>query len=191
MTRPATGIGTMSRLFGLMVLGLVWAGGAPRATATVTQPFVGITYVERAETSPRAIRMHVVQIDLTAPGLRFKLSSPAGAREVVRQSTLEYLKAEHAQVAINGHFFLPWPSTTPEAEIIGLGASEGRVYSIFESPAQSYALVANAPAINIDAGNHATLVHRDPAIADGAHVLEGVVLWNTVAGSSAAATPIE
>jgi hypothetical protein len=33
-----------------------------------TQPFIGVTYYDRALTEPRPIRMHVAQIDLRAPG---------------------------------------------------------------------------------------------------------------------------
>jgi exopolysaccharide biosynthesis protein len=142
----------------------------------VTQPFTGVTYFERVETSPRPLRMHVAQIDLDAPGLRFKLSAPAGSREVVRQTTLEYVKEQRAQLAINAHFFLPFPSTDTDVWVIGLAASEGRVYSTFETPAQSYAIVANAPALNLDAGNRASIVTRDRANSGA--------LWNTVSGSA-------
>lgn len=150
----------------------------------VAQSFVGITYSERIETNPRPLRMHVAQIDLAAPGIRFKVSPPGGDREVVRQSTLDFLIQEHAQLAVNAHYFLPFPSQDKTAWIIGLGASEGRVFSAFEIPEQSYALVAFAPALNIDRDNHAAIVNYDPAFADGKHVRERVTLWNVVAGSS-------
>jgi exopolysaccharide biosynthesis protein len=128
--------------------------------------------------------MHVAQIDLTAPGIRFKVSAPGGDREVMRQSTLAFLTQERAQLAINGHFFLPFPSPDQTAWVIGLGVSEGQVFSGFESPQQSYALVAYAPALNIDRDNRASIVHYDPAFPDGTHVREHVTLWNAVAGSS-------
>ena len=149
-----------------------------------SHPYLGITYIDRAEPAPRPVHMHIVQIDLAAPGLRFKLSPPAGAREVVRQTTLEFLRQEHAQLAVNAHYFLPFPSTDTEAWVIGIAASEGRVYSAFESPEQDYALVADAPGLNIDRENHATVVHRDRAKTDGLHVAEPVTLWTTVAGSA-------
>jgi exopolysaccharide biosynthesis protein len=135
--------------------------------------------------------MHIVQVDLAAPGIRFKLSPPAGNRETVRQTTLEYLAQEEAQVAINAHFFLPFPSTDREAWLVGVASSEGRVYSAFETPAQSYALVQDAAGLNIDRENHATIVHRrlrqgigGQGSDDGTLVLEPVTLWTTVAGSA-------
>jgi exopolysaccharide biosynthesis protein len=164
-----------------IAVGLTAAGQEQRQ---VTQPYVGITYIDRVDASPRPLHMHVAQIDLTAPGIRFKVSPPGGSREVVRQTTLEYLKAEGAQLAINAHFFLPFPSSDREAWVIGLGASEGRVYSAFETPEQNFALVTDAPALNIDAENHASIVHRDLADAGGRRVVENLTLWNVVAGSA-------
>jgi len=150
----------------------------------ISQPFGGITYIDRTETAPRAVHMHIVQVDLSAPGLRFKLSPPSGGREVIRQTTLDYLTQEGAQVAVNAHYFLPFPSTDREAWLIGIAASEGRVYSAFEAPEQSFALVRDAAGLNIDRENRATIVHRDREVADGVHVREAVTLWTTVSGSA-------
>jgi len=151
---------------------------------TVEYPFRGITYIERVETAPRALRMHVVKIDLAAPGLSFKVTTPGGPMETVRQTTLDFLLQERAQVAINAHYFLPWPSTQADADLVGFAASNGAVYSGFELPQQNYALMPYVPAINIDAENHASLVHRDAAFADGRHVVEKVKVWNAVSGSA-------
>ena len=68
--------------------------------------------------------------------------------------------------------------------MIGLAASEGRVFSAFESPEQSFAIVADAPALNIDSRNRARIVHRDPGRADGLAVRERVTLWNVLSGSA-------
>ena len=169
----------------VLAAAVLLAVAAPAVTARqTTQPFVGLTYFERIVSEPRPLRMHVAQIDLEAPGIRLKVSAPGGDREVMRQSTLDFLKQERAQLAINGHFFLPFPSEDKTAWVIGLGASEGRVFSAFEIPEQNYALVAYAPAINIDRDNHASIVHYDPAAVDQKHVLEKITLWNVVAGSS-------
>src|SRR5262249_24849661 len=133
----------------------------------VINPFNGITLITRTETMPRNEIMHIVQADLAAPGLSFKVTSPGCTRETVRQTTLNFLNQEQAQVAVNGHFFLPFPSSDLNAMLIGLGASNGNVYSAFENPVQNYAIVAKAPAINIDPTNHASIVHNDPSQPDG------------------------
>jgi hypothetical protein len=161
---------------------ILWS--QPAAQVEVAQPYAGVTYIDRWVSTPKRAHLHVAQIDLQTPGLRFKVSPPSGDRETIRQSTLAFLAQEQAQLAINGHYFLPFPSTDRTAWVIGLAASEGKVYSAFESPEQRYALVANAPALNIGKNNRATIVHRDPSSADGLRTIEQVELWNVVAGSS-------
>src|SRR5882724_9939973 len=171
------------RVYVSVFLVCAWITGLQGSTI-VENPFVGVTLITRTETSPRPETIHIAEIDLTAPGIGFKLSPPGGTLETVRQTTLSYLNQEHAQLAINAHFFLPFPSSDPNSMLIGLAASNGNVYSAFEAPVQSYAIVTNAPALNIDPSNHASIVHDDPGHADGTHVLENTTLWNTVAGSA-------
>ena len=174
----------MTRIARLATLIVLWLGVPLHAEQRATHPFLGVTYIDRTESAPRAVHMHIVQVDLTAPGVRVTLSPPAGSREVIRQTTLEFLRRERAQLAVNAHYFLPFPSDDREAWVIGIAASEGRVFSAFESPEQSYALVADAPGLNIDRDNHATIVHRDRSQPDGRHVAEPVTLWTTIAGSA-------
>ena len=155
--------------------------------------------------NPRLARMNILLIDLWSPAVHFKLTPPGenlppvapGSTtpnwpvvpfEVVRQRTLDFVNTSHAQAAINVHFFAPFPvpagsTQAAYAYVIGLAASRGKVYSGFESPIQSYAIVTNAPGLNIDKANNASIVHRDPASADGMGVLEDVELWNALAGS--------
>jgi len=150
-------------------------------------------------------RMNILLIDLTSPAVHFKLTPPGenlpavapGTTtpnwpvvpfEVVRQQTLDFLNTSHAQAAINVHFFAPFPvpggsTQGAYAYVIGLAASRGLVYSGFESPIQSYAIVTNSPGLNIDRSNNASIVHRDPSSVDGMDVLENVELWNALAGS--------
>ena len=157
-----------------IVVSIVAVVAAVQAQPAVREPFRGVTHLERTATSPRALRMHVVAVDLTAPGIRLKVTPPGGPRETIRQTTLQFLEEERAQVAVNAHFFLPFPSANPFASVIGPAASDGVVYSEFEVAEQSYAIVANAPALNVDARNRARIVrrgHPEP-------------LWNAVAGSA-------
>jgi hypothetical protein len=216
----------MSHRIGGVVLAAVLAASgwtttvrADTISQTITQIYPGITWIARTDSlpwfrcpgcgsstpNPRLAKMNILVIDLTAPGVRFKLTPPGtnlpdpipGTEmpgwplvpyEVVRQHTLTYLNDAHAQAAINVHFFAPFPTPagstqTAYAYVIGLAASRGAVYSGFESPVQNYAIVTDVPGINIDAANNASVVHKDPAFADNMHVLENVQLWNALAGS--------
>jgi len=73
-------------------------------------------------------------------------------------TTLEFLKQQNAQVAINAHFFEPYPSADPDVFLIGLAASNGTIYSDFENPRQSYAIVAKAPAFHIGVDNRVSVI---------------------------------
>ena len=168
----------------ILLLGTSWLFVPLDGAQIIQRPFAGVILREQTESSPRNLRIHIVEIDLATPGIRFKLTPPGGSMETVRNTTLGFLRQERAQLAINAHFFLPFPSTSPDAMLIGLAASDGNVYSSFESPVQSYAIVTDAPAINIDPMNRVSVVHRNPAFADGTHVLESVRLWNALAGSA-------
>ena len=69
-------------------------------------------------------------------------------------------------------------------DLVGLAASEGRVYSAFDAdPPKPFAIHANAAGLNIDADNHATIVHHNPADPSGRTVAEPVTLWNAFAGN--------
>jgi exopolysaccharide biosynthesis protein len=169
------------------------------ADATViTYPFLGVTLMTRVGSAPdfsRNVKIHVVKIDLSVPSLSFEFTPHTGTRDTVRQTTPQYLDSLGAQVAINGSFFLPFPSNDFNSALVGFAASNGTVYSPFELPTQNYALVRDAPAINIDPTNHVTIVHRDPVFSDGTcyglcqavdglHALENVVVWNAFSGSA-------
>lgn len=168
-------------LAGLALLLGAWAAWAE---TVITAPFPGVTHIYRTESQPRPVSMHVVLIDLATPALRFKVTAPSGTRETVRERTVDFLEREGAQIAINAHFFLPWPSEDREVFLVGLAASEGRVYSAFEAPSQSYAIVSDAPALNLDRFNRASIVTRDPGDIEGLRVRQPVELWNAVSGSA-------
>jgi hypothetical protein len=154
------------------------------AATETTKPFVGITLTKRTETAPRAVTIHVVLVDLTAPGLSFKLTPPGGTLDTVRQTTLDYLKQEKAQLAVNAHYFLPFPSPQADASLVGFAASGGKVFAPFEEPVQSYALLKYVPALNIDPRNQAGFVHHDPADPEHRRVLETVTIGNALSGSA-------
>jgi hypothetical protein len=186
---------------GLLLATALWLGPAVlRAgdVSTVDYPYLGITHIFRVGSIPdfpRNVNIHVIKIDLTAPHISFKYAPQAGTRDTFRETTLQFLNDMGAQLAVNGHFFLPFPSADFNAALVGFAASNGNIYSPFELPTQNYAIVRDSPAINIDPNNHASIVHRDPSysdgtcyglcqVIDGLHVLENVTIWNAFSGSA-------
>jgi hypothetical protein len=173
-----------------LALVLAIAFVVPRALlagSVETHPFVGVTHIDRTEASPRPLRIHVIKIDLAAPGLRFMVTPHAGPLDTVKQTTRQFLAQERAQVAVNAHYFEPWPAPNPDpgtADLAGLAASNGNVYSPFDAnPPKPYAIRPNAPALNIDAANHASIVHRSLSDPTGRTVAEPVTLYNAVSGN--------
>ncbi|MCC6539838.1 MAG: phosphodiester glycosidase family protein [Bryobacterales bacterium] len=160
-----------------LLAGIAWSG------ESVDHPFAGVTLIRRQLTEPRAVTLFVVEADLTNAGISFLLTPPAAAatphgRETLRQTTLEFLRSAQAQLAVNAHFFVPFPAADPDSDLIGLAASAGKVYSRFEDPQQSYAIVARAPALNLDAANRARIVREGDAVA----------WWNALSGSAQVVT---
>jgi hypothetical protein len=156
---------------------------------TVTYPFFGITHIDRTETSPRPLRMHVIRIDLNAPTLRFLVTPPGGPRDTIIQTTRQFLATQHAQIAINAHFFTPFPDDgTGYTWLIGLAASSatsgpfGHAYAPFDmnvgSPFQN-----NLPAMNMSADNTATLVYQAAGDVTGYATDPPVALDNAVSGN--------
>ena len=98
-------------------------------TSVTNFPYQGVTYIARTNTSfgspARTANMHIILVDLTAAGIRFKVTPHGGTNETLRQSTLNFLTQQVAQVAINTHFFLPFPDPNTNSILAGLAASEG------------------------------------------------------------------
>lgn len=139
----------------LCVLLLLCAGcGAQNAqraaNAGLAAAFEGVTY-ERVELStPRKVVLHVVTVDLKAPGIDFIVTppEPLDGRALRARSTSQFLKEFKAQVAINAGFFEPYsskgplsyyPHTGDPVDVIGVAASRGSQYS---KPREGYAALA-------------------------------------------------
>jgi Phosphodiester glycosidase len=173
---------------------------APVWAETVTNPYLGITLIKDSVVLPapadqssgaglgvHTANINVVQIDLKAPGLGFKLSPGNGNApgEALTQTTLQYLTQESAQLAVNAHFFNFTVNAPVNTTLTGFAASNGTVYSEFE-PAPlpdallPYALTANSPGFNISATNQAQIVFAGdmPGTLAG-----GIIPYNTLSGS--------
>ena len=142
-------------------LGLIWLGlwvplglyGAAvihrPGHAISGQPlFQGMVYSRRLAARPRPQIIHIIEIDLTAPGLT-PLVTPGyeGAdrsqsglvrREVLALRTSEFLTEQGLQLAVNANFFYefrevtPWnyyPRSGQPANLVGLAISNGETVS--------------------------------------------------------------
>ncbi len=127
-------------LLGLNAAILDLASRPPRIEVT-EQLFQGITYTRLIRFTPRKLVIHLVEIDLTAPGIRI-LVTPGDSScgmETCAMTTGEFLKKNDLQLAINGSFFTPfsvgttfwnyYPHTNDPTDIYGLAISNGNPYS--------------------------------------------------------------
>ena len=187
------------RPWALALLALACLAAAPAFADTIvtSNPYRGITKIDRTATSPRTENMHILKIDLTAPGIHFELSpatppSPAGTNggvpnETSGQKTLDFMTQVHAQAAINTEYFGNPLAGNGGTYLTGFAASLGNVYSSFEaSPVLNYAITGNSPGVNIDASNNARAVVRGSSASAIAPASGGgdITPYNTVTGSA-------
>lgn len=126
--------------------------------------YQGITYERLLFDDPLAI-VHVVEIDLNAPGIGFLVTSPTQNNEFLSQTTGNFLQATNLQVAINGSFY----NETRDPNVldpIGLVVSNGEV-------------VKNGrfswPTLCISSTNTATIHSSETCPADTQHAIAGNV----------------
>ncbi len=159
---------------GCLVAWGVLPAAAQSMTTTVTQPFLGVTHTHIETTNPRLLDMHLVTIDLGAPGIGFAVtpSNGSAAGETVGKTTRQFLGDQKVQVAINGGFSA-WVSGS-NYDVQGLAATRGEIYSSFEQ--------YRTFALDISADNVATIL-RSPSGTGTAHYPD-IPLYNTLAGEA-------
>jgi hypothetical protein len=155
------------------------------AQDVVTEPFAGVRHLHRQVSQPRPLNIHLVQIDLTTPGLRFQLTPPKEnspvrngvPEETITQTTREFMDEVDAQIGINASFFrLEHHSKQLWTNNNSLAVSEGEKFSPWDNNGDV--------AFNITKDNRAGLVRPAPNRPTGFESLpEGVELWNAVWGS--------
>jgi hypothetical protein len=169
---------------------------AASAAQVITEPFLGVRHIHQTETSPRPLSIHVVEIDLGAPGVSFQVT-PAGPEprpigsnpgwaglpmETIRQTTRQFANSVGAQVAINASFF---SAETIDGQLwsqnLGLTASNGHAYSPWETGAHNDNDFDDA--LNITQSNQAAFVKMPSSVPTGFETTPIVPLYNTVTGS--------
>lgn len=158
---------------------VVWAAAGPVAGAVlVCEPFAGVRWSHRVQTKPRPLNIHVLEIDLTHPGVRFLISPGNGAApgEVNPQTVRSYVGAVQAQIGINASFFLS-SAAGANFDNRGVVASRGEVYSPFDGDARPW------PVLNLSADNFAQILSQAVQPSTTTAVSPAVPLYNAVSGS--------
>jgi hypothetical protein len=129
-------------LFGGAVLGpRIWdyaQGLRPAPEAVEEELFPGITYLRDVRADPRPMVIHIVRVELDAPGIGF-LTTPGDLgedRPFQAQRASDFLDQHGLQVAINGSFYKPahdvspldyFPHTGDRVELDGDASSQGEL----------------------------------------------------------------
>ncbi len=121
----------------------LWLYNRTQPPPIQNQPlFTGITYTRDVRTTPRSLVLHVVAVDLEAPGIGFFVTPGVLIGRHMEFQQFEYrartvsdfLTTFNVQLAINGDFFFPWiisvplsyyPNDGEGAHARGLAASNG------------------------------------------------------------------
>lgn len=156
----------------VFLLALATARGAVRVGAW--EPiFVGVELArgEADEAEPRVQRVTAVRVDLRAEGVEF-YSSPRSApapKETTSETTGEFLRHYHLQVAINANFYAPC-CAPGEKDLIGLAVAGGAVVS---------------PPVAKGVGSRVLTLTRDnhAAVSVTAAGFDVSRVWTAVAGS--------
>lgn len=134
---------------GLLTMPLLFYGWLhfqrPPRTAEEQTLFQGMVYRRITYSSPRPVVMHVITIDLTAPGIRVFVTPgmpSSDNRETHAQTTSEFVDEFDLQLAVNASFFNPFEEKTPwnyyphsgdRTNVLGQSISNGFVYSPADS----------------------------------------------------------
>ncbi len=114
----------------------------PPRTNDQRELFRGIIYQRYIKSIPRPVMIHIVTIDLTAPGIKpfvtpgIETLNPNFEAEA--QTTSDFLKKYKLQLAVNGSYFYPFRENSPwdyyphsgdRVNILGQNISNSKVFS--------------------------------------------------------------
>jgi hypothetical protein len=124
-----------------LVVAAIWPDRPPR-TDSQAELFQGVTYTCSARMAPRPLMIHIVEIDLSAPGIRLLVTpgDESSGMDLYAQTTGAFLAEAGVQVAVNGSFFEPFrpgfllgfasePNRGDPVSVKGLSISDGEIYS--------------------------------------------------------------
>ncbi len=132
---------------GLLVMSfLFWYTHRPLPTSIETSVFSGITY--RREILDGPIVVHILQVDLDAPNIRFMVTPKQAVGNYVlsAKTTSQFLAEYQLQVAFNADYFDPWrdygifnyyPHVGDGVNVRGISVSQGDIYTAGYAPPEN------------------------------------------------------
>jgi hypothetical protein len=133
-------------VLGCLAVGLgLFYGSRPLPTRVTQDLREGVRYYRRFHTEPRWVVVHIVTVDLTAPGLHFLVTpgDPESELSLQARRTSQFVDEFGLLVAVNGDGYTPWyfnslldyyPRPGDPVAPNGLAASQGQVYGIRRGP---------------------------------------------------------
>jgi hypothetical protein len=132
--------------------------------------------------------IHVVTVDLTAPGIGFLVTpgQPVVGHELSARTTSEFLQEFGLQIAINGDFFGPWhytdqtdyyPHSGDPVDAYGLAASAGIIYSTGEEHPNEVTLYLssdNRASFDAPTGPVYNAISGGPLLVEEGHALQDI-----------------
>jgi len=122
----------------LFMLVLLLVPSLSAAAVQTSEPFVGVRLERIVRSTPRPEIINLTIIDPEAPGIRFLVTPSNGDPngplpgdpnlETTRETTLQFITRQHAQLGINGSFFT-FVKHTLDTDNVSLVISDGHVVS--------------------------------------------------------------
>lgn len=149
---------------------------------TTGEPFEGVVHHWIQRDQPRALSIHLLEIDPSAPGIGFFTTPSNGdlPGDVVHQTTRDFVVEHGVQIGVNANFAAYVSGAN--MNLLNIAASNGDVYSPF---------YAGWPGINFGEDNRIDLVvpvsenvsHEPPLFFSGFDPVPDVKLYNTIGGN--------
>ncbi|MFK7803923.1 MAG: phosphodiester glycosidase family protein [Anaerolineae bacterium] len=98
----------------------------------------GVDYYRNSNNQPYRTVYHLLEIDLTTPGLQIVGSTPEAGPEYAAQTVRDFAEAHGTQIAINANFFYPFRADAPWdyyprsgefVQVDGIAINDGVAYS--------------------------------------------------------------
>ncbi len=172
----------------IFLVAVFFAAETYSAGVKISEPFKGVRHYHRKTTVPRILDMHLIEIDLTDPDLRFKISPPYNPPENKVQTVRAYLTSQRnidssAKLAVNASFFAyDTAHPHPYCWNRGLVSSMGTPYSPWQS-SDSGDENRPWPVFNISAANVASILDRTSNLSSPYATEPATSLYNAVSGS--------